>query len=87
MQTRRTIKIIERWGRREGLLRNKDKCGILTFSKKSENLASWEIEKKSIYGIPFVKKYKYLGVTLNKKLNAKANLEDIEEKLSRYEKM
>jgi hypothetical protein len=43
--------------------------------------------KKKIYDIPFVKEYKYLGVVLNKKLNIKAHLKDIEEKIARYEKM
>jgi hypothetical protein len=29
MQTRRVIKIVDRWGKANGLLLNKKKCGIL----------------------------------------------------------
>jgi hypothetical protein len=50
----------------------------MVYNKKFETLSQWEDEKKDIYGILFVEKYKYLGIILNKKLTAKLHLYEIE---------
>ena len=74
---KKAIKIVEDWSTLNKMLLNKNKCGILLFSKKGNTLTSkeWKINNENgIEGIKFLQNYKYLGINFNKSLNPKNHI-------------
>jgi hypothetical protein len=69
MQTRKAIKIIEKWGRENNPLLNKNKSGILLFNLRRIEMSKWESKRNDIIEIPIISSYKYLGITLSKQFS------------------
>ena len=66
---------------------NKNKCGILIYSKKGKKLTKKEKQEKEILGIPIVSEYKYLGITINKGLQPTPHLELLKEKVNNFRRL
>jgi hypothetical protein len=64
-ELRRAIQEIQSWSREDRMPLKYPKCGILQLIKRETQ--RWKY--KELCGIPFVKHYKYLGVTLDERLN------------------
>ena len=56
---------------------NKSKCGIINYSDTRISLTAVEKTQNNILGIPIVDKYKYLGITINKKLHPDSYLQQL----------
>lgn len=76
---RRALVTIETWGRKNGALLNKKKCGILPICKRE---TSWP--RRELEGIPFVRVYKYLGVPLDPALTLKHLVILMKAKISKF---
>lgn len=89
-QLNKAIQTIEEWCRRNGMILNKKKSGIVVFAprratdvpmmKLKENTKIWIPAKTDVAGIPICEKYKYLGTWLNPKLTSKPQIEQIRKK-------
>lgn len=77
--TRRALRIVDEWAKRNGASLNKKKCGILPISKR-ETRDKW-IE---IQGVPIVKEYKYLGIPLDQAFTLKHLLPLLKKKINRF---
>ena len=60
---------------------NKKKSAIMFISTKNMQLNKWETNTHNILKIPIVTDYKYLDITLNKKLKPQAHLEKLDSKM------
>lgn len=86
-QTKNAIKLIDKWGKSNGMHLNKKKCGILFYNTHRRNLDMWEKEWKFIENIPIIDRYEYLGITLDKKLSCEDHLEKIGAKIEKFIKL
>ena len=68
-ETKKAIKFVENWSQDNSMLLNKKKCGILLLAKRGNTFSKKEKKAVSVEDIPYVKSYKYLGITFNKSLN------------------
>lgn len=59
----------------------------MRMSTKSNTLTNKQKLEETILGIPYVKSYKYLGVTFNQNIMASEHIDKIEAKLKKYKKM
>ena len=63
---------------------NNKKCGILPIVKSITQFNKlWEFKNGNYRNIPIIKKYKYLGVTLDYQFTLKDNLQTLREKVLR----
>ena len=69
-EAKKVIKLVDKWTTQNFMALNKQKCGILQLSNRGNTFTKQEKELANIEGIPFVKQYKYLGITFNKSLSA-----------------
>jgi hypothetical protein len=78
-QMRKAIEIIEEWSNKAGIPINFKKSGILNIVKTTRTP---KIIQEEIFGnYPVVKKYKYLGVWLDEKLDPKTHIEAYKNKI------
>jgi len=78
-ELRKAIKIIEDWSNQAGIPINYKKSGILNIIKTTRTPKI--IKEEMIENYPVVKKYKYLGVWLDEKLNPKTHIESYRQKI------
>jgi hypothetical protein len=77
----RALSIIETWGKRNGALLNKRKCGILPVCRRE---ILWP--RREFGGIPIVREYKYLGVPLDPALTLKYLVVLVKTKIAKFSK-
>jgi len=68
--------IIEKWTKNNGIMVNKNKSGIMVIKGTETN--------SKIEGYPVIKEYKYLGITINNKLQINKHVGNINKKLNEY---
>ena len=78
-QLRKAVEIIEDWSNKAGIPINYKKSGILNIIKTTKTQKI--IEKEIFMNYPIVKKYKYLGVWLDEKLDPKTHLDAYKSKI------
>jgi hypothetical protein len=72
------VNILDKWSKENGIGINYKKSGIMLL--KGDNKGAM----KELLGYPLVKKYKYLGVLINNKMNCPDHIHVITGKLNKY---
>jgi len=72
---RKAIKMVQEWCREANIKLNPDKSGVMEVTPKGVS-PSLELGSK-FEGIPVVQEYKYLGITLDDKMNGRRHIEKL----------
>jgi len=78
-EVRLALSIVQEWAAENGAEVNKKKCGILRITKRET-----PISKKTIEGVDFVQKYRYLGVPLDQSLCLKHVLSLVKKRVTAF---